>query len=85
MFAYSLYDSKADSYGTPFFSFTDAEAVRGVVLGIRSGKPTFAQFPSDYRLCCIGSFNPASGSLVALPKVRIISEVIALVEVPENG
>jgi len=82
MFAYSLYDSKSDSYGQPFFCLTDAEAVRGVVLGLRAAKAVFAQFPSDYRLSCIGSFNPASGSLVAIPKIRTVSELIALVEVP---
>jgi len=84
MNAYSLYDSGSDSYGNPFFCLSDAEAIRGVKLGLRGGKTTFSQFPNDYRLCAIGSFNPASGSLVSHPKIRTVSELIALVEVPTN-
>jgi len=82
MFAYSLYDSKADVYGQPFFTSSDPEAIRGVKLGLRAGKAVFAQFPSDYRLCLIGSFNEATGVLVALPNIRTVTEVIALVEEP---
>lgn len=84
MMSYSLYDSKSDSYGQPFFCLTDSEATRGVILGLRAGKAVFAQFPADYKLTCIGSFNPASGSLVSLPKPRVIAEVSALMEAPAN-
>jgi len=60
---YSIYDKKAGSYSAPFTSKHIAEAIRGITMLLTEGKTTFAQFPADYTLIQVGSFDEASGKL----------------------
>lgn len=83
---YALFDSRNDSFMPPFTASHQGEAIRGVVLGLRSGKPLFAQFPKEFSLYQVGSFESSSGELIALVPPKHIANVQALAEQDkENG
>lgn len=75
---YSLLDSKSGKYGDTFHAADDADATRGVILGLRSGKPLFAQFPEDYSLYAVGHFDRDSGLLVSYPNPKHVVAVNSL-------
>ena len=55
---FTLFDAKTESH-SPFGLFkTVSEAKRALVITLR-GAPDIppAQFPEDYSLCCVGSFD----------------------------
>lgn len=63
VYAYAIYDSKAEYFQRPFFAHTDGLASRAVAdEGARSGTPLNAH-PSDYQLFCIGEFDDYSGAI----------------------
>lgn len=54
---FSVYDTKAETYGMPVFFHTRAEAVRA--LAIQASKPgtALADFPGDFELWFIGKYD----------------------------
>jgi len=75
---YSILDLKSGEYDSPFRSLNDTDAMRGIVLGLRSGKPMFARFPADFALYFVGHFDTESGALVAHPAPRHVTNIQAL-------
>lgn len=60
---YSIYDSKAQAYLTPFFASTDGVAIRWFASAAHDEKHEFSRFAADYTLFRIGSFDQVSGRL----------------------
>lgn len=61
-----VYDSKAESYGVPFFRDFTANALRewAEVASNKSDKQNqIAKFPADFTLFEIGAFEQSSGTL----------------------
>lgn len=75
---FALLDSKSGKYNDSFHAEDDADASRGIIMGLRSGKPLFAQFPEDYILYSVGHFDRDSGLLVSYPSPRHIVAVSTL-------
>lgn len=75
---YSIQDLKNGEFDSPFRALNDEDAIRGVILGIRSGKPMFAQFPADYSLYHVGYFKSEDGSLVSNGSPRHIANIQSL-------
>lgn len=63
---YAIYDSKTQSFLQPWYAQNHATAFRNMELACRDPKSGFVQFPVDYTLFCIGSFDDERGAL--LPK-----------------
>lgn len=76
---FSLLDSKSGKFGDTFHAADETDASRGIILGLRSGKPLFAQFPEDYSLYCVGHFDTDSGLLVSYPCPNHVVAVSTLV------
>lgn len=79
MLHYALLDIKSGEFEPPFRAINDVDAQRGILLGIRSGKPMFAQFPEDYALYFVGHFDTVEGTLVSSGKPRHVVNVSSLV------
>ena len=69
---YSIYDSKADSYLQPFFSPTDATAIRAVSDVVRDSSHQFAKFAEDYTLFLVGLWDETSGALTAVAPKHLV-------------
>lgn len=81
---YSLYDKKAQSYATPFFTQNDATAIRAVHRLVLDANTTIACNPEDFQLVHIGALNDETGEL-ACYQVRVVVECSSLVPVNENA
>lgn len=58
---FSVYDSKAEMYSAPFVERTHETARRSFLAAVRDDKSAVGQYPHDYALFVIGSFDDTSG------------------------
>ena len=63
---YSIKDSKAGTYSNPFYSINDSTAIRSFEQAASDPTTTISQFPTDYSLYRIGTFDDSSGSIKQL-------------------
>ena len=75
---YTLFDKKAVVFSSPFASANDVFATRAVTLIANDLSHSVGQFPADYGLFKIGTFDDADGSFNAHAP-QFITEVISLV------
>lgn len=69
--AFSVFDSKAKAFGTPFFASNDQVALRMFSASINSGDSYVAKFPADFTLFRVGDWDDEHGALVpVLPLVN---------------
>lgn len=61
---FAVFDTKSDSYGTPFFMPTRGMAIRAFADLVKDNSTTIARHPGDYKLCMIGEFDDAKGMLI---------------------
>lgn len=78
---FSVYDSKAKTYNTPFLELNIGTAVRAFETAIKEGNTMFSKYPTDYTLFELGSFDDqkAKYELLATP----ISLVMAQELIPD--
>jgi len=60
LLAFSVYDSKAESFLPPFFLHNIALAIRSFTQACNDPTHAFARFPEDYTLFHVGSFQSAA-------------------------
>lgn len=77
---YALFDQRSSTFQAPTLAPSDGDMTRGVILGLRSGKALFAQFPKEFQLYYIGSYDHESGLMVASVPARFVVAVGSLVE-----
>lgn len=71
---YSLFDTKAQTFGIPFFLLNDAVAQRSFYQLYSDPQSTVHQFPSDFQLYRLGTFNDSDGKFDLLDQyVQILS------------
>lgn len=64
--AYSLYDSKAVLYSQPWFLINDAFAIRAVVQLAREPGTSIHDYPTDFSLFHLGTFDDTLGGLTSV-------------------
>jgi len=81
---FSLFDKKAVSFSTPFFSPSIAEATRAVQMAAREGKAMFATYPADFALYLVSHWDHSTGLMTPTSHggPQLVLEVAALV--PHN-
>ena len=67
LLAFSVFDSKAEVFGTPIFFPTKGLATRAFEDQCNKPDSPISQHPGDYTLFCIGDFDQDTGSLTPLP------------------
>lgn len=58
---FSVFDSKAGSFSTPFFSVNKAVALRDFGQAVNDQKSQLFLYPEDYILFELGSFDDSTG------------------------
>lgn len=61
---FSVFDSKAKVFQQPFFSHNVGTALRSWEQAVAKPDSIFAQYPADFTLFNIGTFNDETGELV---------------------
>lgn len=59
----AVYDKKAKYFDTPFMVRSTADAVRGFQQAAKNDKSNIYNFPEDYYLAHIGTFNCETGKI----------------------
>lgn len=73
---YSIFDVKAGTYGTPFFSVNDAIARRSFEDLAKDSNSTVSRHPEDYSLYQIGEFDGISAMMVGVSAPVYISKAV---------
>jgi len=60
---FTIRDSKGEVYNQPFFQKTHGEAERNFHQLVNDNKSTVSQFPEDFDLYFIGTYNDQTGLL----------------------
>lgn len=63
MKAFSIYDTKVEQWGLPFFSHHEELAKRIVCEAVQDENTQLSRYPNDYILFCIGHYDDHSGTL----------------------
>lgn len=66
--AFSILDTKADTFNTPFFMKTTGEAVRAFADLVNDPQSMINRHPDDFRLFHVGDFDQELGRFVHLEK-----------------
>lgn len=77
--AYSIYDRKTLQYHPPFFSSTDAAAVRSFGDLVNDSSSTVGNHPNDYVLYLVGEYDDQKGALIPCVPLHHIADAQALV------
>lgn len=71
---YAVRDAAVEAFLQPFFSPTDASAVRSLTIVVNDEKHEFYKHAADYSLWDLGDFDDTSGVLTpTVPIKRIVS------------
>lgn len=60
---YTIYDSKVKAYLPPWQAQNHATAFRNLELACRKPDAPFVQFPGDYHVFCVGTWDEQSGAI----------------------
>nr|QJB18987.1 MAG: nonstructural protein [Microvirus sp.] len=78
---YSIRDAKGEIFHTPFYSKTHGEAERNFNQLVNDNKSTVSQFPDDYDLYYLGTYNDQTGLVSSLDTPQ---HLIKAVQVRKN-
>lgn len=76
---YSIYDIKAEIYHVPSYCHNDAHARRMYMSEIGKSQSVFHQFPEDFRIFKVGSFDDSTGMLTPEKTPVMLCELKSLV------
>ncbi len=79
---YTVYDAKAEAYLQPYFSPTDAVAVRNFKAACNDQDHGFHAHAEDYSLFAIGAFDQLSGELSVEKALKPLARAHELLESP---
>lgn len=79
---FSIFDSKAAVYGTPFFMANSAMAIRAFTDLVNDPNSMCAKHPEDFSLFYIGEFDDAVAGVVTSNPLNLVT-ASSLKRVPE--
>lgn len=65
-FIFSVFDSKAEIFNTPFFMAAKGQALRGFTDEVNRPDSEIGKHPEDYTLFCIGEVDLNTGLITPL-------------------
>lgn len=77
--AYSIFDRKSLVYNTPFFTHTNAAAVRMLSDLVNDAGTNIGRHPADYVLYCIGHYSDQDAGLSPFAPLEHVVDAVALV------
>jgi len=68
---FAVFDIKAEAYGKPIFQATEGLARRGFEEACMQDGP-LSQYPGDYKLFELGTYDPNTGKFESLPQPKYL-------------
>jgi hypothetical protein len=81
---YTIFDKKSGTWDRPFTAPTHGAAERMFAQAINEGDSMLKQYPEDFALWNIGTFDPTTGQ-VAGEKQQLVAEGLQLKKTQLNG
>lgn len=81
---YSVYDSKANTWGQPFTSPTRGQAMRGWDQVTNDEQSEIAKYPEDFSLFEIGEFDTEKGALSPYQSPESLGVAVQFVKARQN-
>lgn len=78
---YSLFDSKAKAYGSPFYQTQHGLAIRMVTTLANDKGSEVNHYPGDFTLYCIGAFDSSTGEFTNVTPPENLGLVTNYIEV----
>lgn len=82
---YSIRDSKGDHYGPPFLQVTHGEAERYFDRLCKDPKAMISQYPDDFSLYHLGTFEDSTGLTKSLPEPSFIIKASTVLDRSKNN
>lgn len=76
--AFSIRDSKAEVFNTPFFQKTHGEAERSFKSLLNDQQSMIAKYPDDYDLYYIGEYDDQAGTFSVLDTPQHIVKAVQM-------
>lgn len=78
---YSVYDRKLREYSQIVLSPNYGAVARSLQMGVRQNRETImAQYPSDFELHKLGTFNTTTGELTAKGRPEVVTTLDVILE-----
>lgn len=77
--AYSIFDTKAVQWHSPFYLSTDAAAARALSDVVKDPNTLIGRHPSDHRLYCVGTWNDANGEFSPIIPARHVADAASFI------
>ena len=82
----SIFDAKAEAFGTPIFVKANGLAIREFQKLVNGQDPNFSSFPEDFTLYQIGEFDEKSSEIRSfIPPRRLCNGVDVFAPVDSQG
>lgn len=81
---FAVFDSKAKTYLPPFMLKTEAEAQRAFSTAVNNPQHNIGEYPADYTLFSLGTFDDETGQLLTTSKIAIGNGVEYLTHKPQQ-
>lgn len=73
---YAVRDQKVESYSQPFFAHTHGESERSFEQAVKTPNSPYNQFPQDFDLYYLGTYDDQTGAIQALQTPEFITKAI---------
>lgn len=80
MKVFSIRDSKGEMYNTPFYKLNDRDATFDFKRLVNDKQSLPGQYPKDYDLYALGTFDDQTGKFICLDQPQHIAEGILLID-----
>ncbi|WNK13996.1 MAG: nonstructural protein [Microvirus sp.] len=81
---YCIYDKKAQVFNAPFSCQNHVMAMRSVAHQAHDQNSMLSEYPTDYDLMAVGTWDDEQGCFVNVEKPEFIANVKQLIKTPEG-
>lgn len=80
---YSVFDKKSSRYDMPYYFHNDGTMIRGISSMFNKKGTIHGDYPADFSIHEVGTFNDMSGQITANTQPRFVIEGVDLVDKEE--
>ena len=81
---YSLFDIKSRIFHPPVYCHNDPHCLRMFESELRKKQSIFAEYPEDFQIFNLGTFDDATGDIIPVKKPTLVQTLSALAGETDN-
>lgn len=79
---FTIHDAAAKAYLAPFFLPEEGQSIRGFTTAVNNPEHSFGQWPKDYTLFTIGTFDDETGNITMYQTHKPLGNGLSFVQTP---